>query len=107
MNDYGLNKEIVKIIYPTWLFIDRYTPKSDVAFVCIPEMSDGGVKFDFNNWNDLMPLVVEHQIMYIVVDYGFVAFKHLLEIDGDNCEATNKNPQRALAECLLKVLTKF
>ena len=52
-----------------------------------------------NNWNDLMPLVVEYGIDFC---YSNVSDKWYAT-DG-NGYARHINPQRALAECLLKVL---
>lgn len=63
--------------------------------------------FDYcNNWNDLMPLVVEYGITWNKYKDGY----HAIPIDEDNkiydfsLIAINKDLQRALAECLLKVL---
>lgn len=55
-------------------------------------------------WNELMPLVVEHGItLYKYMSCGgwqaFLGTPGNLEIS-----IQNKNPQRALAECLLMVL---
>ena len=51
------------------------------------------------NWNDLMPLVVEHRINFYRDTKGrFCAYTK------KDINAYNNNPQRALAECLLKVL---
>lgn len=58
-----------------------------------------------NNWNDLMPLVVEHEISLLSVgdewlvtvgNFTTPRYRHPF----------SKNPQRALAECLLEVLTE-
>lgn len=56
-----------------------------------------------NNWNDLMPLVVEHEISFYPILGGGYGAEFYSETTGDNC-ISNDNPQRALAECLLKVL---
>ena len=59
----------------------------------------------YNNMNDLMPLVIEHGISLVFRDDGdcdayvpndYAMFVHISVI--------NKDPQRALAECLLIVL---
>lgn len=49
------------------------------------------------NWSDLMPLVVEHEIS---IDY----FEEGLSAMHPDSHVCNKDPQRALAECLFKVL---
>ena len=63
---------------------------------------DKNHNFDCNNWNDLMPLVVKHGISLEKVHFGedtpyFVA-------RDINLMVANKDPQLALALCLLKVL---
>lgn len=66
---------------------------------------DGGYweedTFDFNNWNDLMPLALKYGILYLPDNNGFIAYNNLLD---QRNNVTNESPQRALAECLLKVL---
>jgi hypothetical protein len=64
-----------------------------------------------NNWNDLMPLVVEHKIDLEFADIDvteeIVRAQGFIWDGGDithHYEVINKSPQRALAECLLKVL---
>lgn len=58
--------------------------------------------FDFNNWNDLMPLVIEHKIQLKRSSLGL----WIANLKGNVGESwvMDKTPQRALAECLLKVL---
>lgn len=76
----------------------------------INPMLDGTLVPDYcNNWNDLMPLVVEHEIdLYKCVDGAWEA--QIIDMTSFNspCDKTicakHKNPQRALAECLLQVL---
>jgi hypothetical protein len=55
-----------------------------------------------NNWNVLMPLVVEYEItLYKLMESdGWHAFVN------SSKAIINLNPQRALAECLLKALIK-
>jgi hypothetical protein len=54
-----------------------------------------------NNWNDLMPLVIEHEIAFNPIDRPA-----LFWVAGSNSYHPTKNkiPQRALAECLFLVL---
>lgn len=62
-----------------------------------------------NNWNDLMPLVVEHEIelrtagMFAGTGLGWSAF-HNPANQGKTLSTLNDNPQIALVECLIKVL---
>ena len=53
-----------------------------------------------NNWNDLMPLVVEYGIVHSRDTAQFHAHSYFY----DNCKTSNNSLNRALAECLLKVL---
>jgi ABC-type iron transport system FetAB ATPase subunit len=64
--------------------------------------------FNFNNWNDIMPLAVEHDVAYIKSERS--AFSGLY-IDGEyDCyygfklKVENDVPQRAIACCLILVL---
>lgn len=60
-----------------------------------------------NNWNDLMPLVIEHSIQLDTsYDNGKHTAYHGKGMMFFQCDfvSHNKNAQRALAECLLKVL---
>ena len=52
-----------------------------------------------NDWNDLMPLVIEHDLRYDKVVDTFIVSTMFCQY-----EVSGKNLQRALAECLLKVL---
>jgi len=58
--------------------------------------------FDFNNWDDLMSLVVEHNISFDSKNKRasyFDGVRYEISFSGDG-----EKLQRALAECLLKVL---
>ncbi|MBL4664289.1 MAG: hypothetical protein JKY22_12230 [Flavobacteriaceae bacterium] len=54
-----------------------------------------------NNWNDLMPLVVEYEISLQFRDHSSLDTRAYHKT---GVWKANENPQRALAECLLKVL---
>jgi len=64
------------------------------------------------NWNDLMPLVVEYGIAFGQISYEnengdkiFQAGRWTLPFERlESHTRTSRNPQRALAECLLLVL---
>ena len=53
------------------------------------------------DWGDLMPLVVEHEISIDYFDEGLSA---MTANDKGVYHVVNESPQRALAECLLKVI---
>jgi len=58
-----------------------------------------------NRWSELMPLVVEHNINHEGCKRdGFGAYKFRFNNKESDFYTNNKNLQRALAECLLKVL---
>lgn len=58
------------------------------------------------NWNDLMPLVVKYEVtLYKYMSCtGWQAF--LRTLCNIEIYVNNNNPQRALTECILKVLTE-
>lgn len=57
-----------------------------------------------DNWNNLMPLVVEHDLTYDETGGVFYAYKYVYNnTDKDFC-CESEFLQRALAECLLKIL---
>ena len=61
--------------------------------------------FDFNDWSDLMPLIEKYGINYEGCnDYGFIAYKYRLSNEENDFYTRGKILQRALAECLLKVV---
>jgi len=88
MNNFELNKAITEILHPAeW----EYWRKVDYC----------------NNWNDLMPLVVEHGINIMIHRNGDAsAYQYVYDGDEDtpSTQSINKNLQRALAECLYLVL---
>ena len=103
MTNAELNLAIAKLIYP-----DDLVEYEEIAFCNDGERAivvTQGISKDYcNNWNDLMPLVVEHRIE-LNYDHNkgwwFVGY----ETNEMPCESEyTENPQIALAECLLKVL---
>ena len=98
MTDAELNLAIAKLVY----LDEEITTIGDSDAVEIYRFR-GLSKFTFdycNNWNDLMPRVVKH-------GHWFYVDSKISELEA-NCTVYrvehNGNPQRALAECLLKVL---
>ena len=69
----------------------------------IPDCPTESLIIDYcGDWSILMPLVVEYRVSLSAArDSKWSAATHLNE-----CLVFNKNPQRALAECLLEVLNK-
>ena len=79
---------------------------------------DGGDSFHFINWNDIMPLAVEHGISLVKLNGAWMAIHQWIYIDdyyestGDSCGLAcdasctfpHKSPQRAIACCLILVL---
>jgi len=112
MTDYELNMMVARQLYPDAKFIERHGLKGSklrlVTKVNIEICPDY-----CNNWNDLMPLVIANDISYFEGSacYGFddgfeSGYPHpdTYQRPSWDIEITNDNDQRALAECLLKVL---
>jgi len=103
MNDFERNKRIAELVYPDATFecvqISNVTSDELIrigdAYTTIPDYC--------GDWARLMPLVVKHGInlMQNIHPEGYwTAFSATGECENQ----PNKNPQRALADCLLKVL---
>lgn len=100
MTDFELNKAILPLLKLPKIWIEL----------------DGGywedATFDFNNWNDLMPLVVKYKLSSwqdeATGDWYTNQTKR--EMNGDYLcdrfenDIENEKLQRSYAECLLKVL---
>jgi hypothetical protein len=58
------------------------------------------------NWNDIMPLAVEHDIIYgmVICPAGSAAAYYARLIAGDITTSYAPTPQRAIACCLILVL---
>ena len=97
MTDFELNKAIAKKLginyFGNGLCIDPDGNYFDLPDYC-------------NNWSDLMPLVIEYKInfRYAREINAYEVYNHLSEQPFHHC--VSKDPQRALAECLLKVLSQ-
>ena len=99
MTNAELNLAIAKLVYPDR---DWMTNNEDgVNTYWRMTMGDFAGSYNYcNNWNDLMPLVVEHRISLCDIGNG----KSWDACAYEDIQVENENPQRALAECLLKVL---
>ena len=110
MTDAELNLAIAKLVYTEcedfWQKYDearvRINWEDDMGFIHTGKIVDY-----CNNWNDLMPLVVEHEIALTGSTTknwwcGYWRSPTLRTIN--DIQAHHEDPQRALAECLLKVL---
>ena len=103
MTDHELNKAIMFGVYPLESWIPVCTNESCIIDYC-------------NNWNDLMPLVVEEMLSIEVsrnmVDVRcglydesvYINFYNIFTEKECSNEKKEKLTKRALAECLLKVL---
>jgi len=103
MTNAELNLAIARLLYPDaeivlsiespLLGADKYVLKhDDRCYQHIPNYS--------NNWNDLMPLVVEHKITLQWDNEDM-----LWDVYGVRTECkASKDPQLALAKCVLAVL---
>lgn len=110
MNDFELNKAIAEKLGFEYVGLSIFGDgKINVRGKGIPRHM-----VDYcNNWSDLMPLVVEHDIDFLggvaghSYDDGFVDnYPHKPHYNEPTFKISSgaENPQRALAECLLKVL---
>ncbi len=108
MNDFELNKAIMWIV-KSWkgaTITNNENPNAightETLFIQGAKIGISTYFVDYcNSWDDLMPLVVEHNISFNC--YAQTNEWHAFVFPvGTN----NENPQRALAECLLKVLTE-
>jgi hypothetical protein len=86
MDDEKLNAEISRLAFPR-------------------DINSGNWKvFDFKDWNDLMPLVVKHKISLQMLLHNRPNWMVNPLWKGKGERIFNTDPQRALAECLLKEL---
>lgn len=93
MLPYEINKRIAELVYPYRTL--SLVPNEDGIYV-------GSTSVDYcNNWNDLMPLVVECGIQHY---WNKQKAKHFAYETPLDIAVSNSDLQLALAECLLKVL---
>ena len=108
MTDYKLNLAIMTAL--GLAPIERWNTSHDNG-ITTSECTFKADPTDYcNSWNDLMPLVVEHEItLYEPNQAGtwpnWNAVKFFPALGVEDIQVLNESPQRALAECLLKVLT--
>jgi len=98
MTNQELNLAIAQLVYPDAWYQDGCMVNG-VVVIQLPDYC--------NNWNDLMPLVIEYGISLSdnYQDGLFAATKwHYLGDATTFTSARDKDPQIALAECLLLVL---
>ena len=107
-----INKAIAELVYPDAEAV--VNSNGDVTMMRPAKQGNVSmyysVTFDYiNNWNLLMPLVVEHGIS-IEIDFEYINGERVVwnaykgGADTDDICVTNKNPQLALAQCLYLVL---
>jgi len=99
MKELTLNEKIALILHKGSKL--QLVPLSDISgqtMTCLNNSCRPILDYT-GNWNDLMPLVVEN------CDFiKILKSPNLTHVVMDGKQSANKNPQRALAECLLKVL---
>jgi hypothetical protein len=101
MTDYELNKAIADKL---GLEAHGYQQGSKDTAIITLTVSDKILTVDYcNNWNDLMPLVVEHDIEWSTCGVG-ERYHAMVKKMADIAYTRSDNLQRALAECLLEVL---
>ena len=98
-----INKAIAELVYPDGTITTDSRP-DPTPRITIERNHYFTVIVDYcNNWNDLMPLVIEHlSAFWQGMDTGkwTAAYGHLMS----PMVEWNENPQLALALCALKVL---
>lgn len=102
MTNFELNKAIVEALYPG----SQVKKDDESEGIYVAQKKFGYIFHDYcNDWNDLMPIVLRHHIqMYVHSENHFNICDG--DVKGFHEEAVHiNNVQRALAECLLKVLT--
>ena len=102
MTEVELNKAIAELVYPE---VPRITEAISSGFF-VNVHHQGHIQcVDYcNNWDDLMPLVVEYGISLIRDVDG--EFNRIAAVHGEDLDVIEgyDSPQLALAECLLLVL---
>lgn len=109
MNDPELNRKLAETQFPSdgWDIYKDDPGYPEILYVRYKDSSRYSSHYKqinyLNNWSDLMPLVVKYGLSLRFIHDSdlsmcWKAYKGIVII--------NKSPQRALAECLLKVLTQ-
>ncbi len=88
----------------------KVNKESKFERLCYYKADNEVLSFDFMDWEDIMPLCIEHGVSMLqteerlfigeYIDFSTVLTRNLIKH-----EVVNEIPQRALAECLLKVLS--
>ena len=103
MTNAELNKSIAELVYPQ---MDVHTKLGNNAAYFDNETRGWSVNY-CNNMNDLMPLVFGYKLNLIRRrDGSGCAYQYIYDGDDDiaSIQAHDKDPQLALAKCLLLVL---
>ena len=101
MTPQEINLAIAKLVYS----LTRYTIITDKHNVILVFKGKVIQNLDYcNNWNDLMPLVVEYNLTLEVFEDGSARVGRYFEHKNPVHVLQHKSPQIALATCLLKVL---
>ena len=105
MNPQQLNKAIAELVYPEcdWELL----PSGVICLV--DECSIDQTYLDYcNNWDDLMPLVIEHLLndckALTVTDCAVMTSNQGSKLNGLTLDIEDETLQIALAQCVYKVL---
>ena len=111
LSDHELNRRVAERIYIGENSIRaRKGMKASAVIVISNKLRHDIAMVDYcNNWNDLMPLVIKYNLSRTFMQEDethdvFAPANQGLTSDGNLLETNNKNPQKALVECLIKVL---
>ncbi len=104
LSDFELNKAVAELIYTNGLNFRRI--RKDNSGVMFNTTRVAPYVIDYcNNWNNLMPLVVEHMANVHLTNRGGHYLARIVLNDLSNSFIANgATQQRALAECLLMAL---
>ena len=99
LTDAELNLAIARLVYP-----DAQENALGQLFYQKNKFQRLPIVKDYcNNWNALMPLVIEHEMQFEGGRGAWAAGKWF-GVEEPYIHICRRDPQRALAECLLKVL---
>ncbi len=99
MSDFEINKAIASLLNLNCIH-------ERAGKVCFQTQYGGSLMVDYcNNWNDIMPLAIEHDVTYLKDTSA--AYHELYSLDcyfEYNFKHESASPQRAIACCLILVL---
>ena len=74
----------------------------------IQRLYESGILSYTKNWNDLMPLVIEHKLQFSIHNHMVNSDEHsdIYALAGDGSTYKESDIKRAYAECLLLILLR-